>query len=110
MKQIVLLGLAFVWALSACGGDKPAERAKQVASVAHLRTYTEAIAHDSCEGRRPFSVGADRAVGYIAEQMKAVGLQPVSGESYFQPVPIISSRTVCPEPMRLRTPKQTLSL
>ena len=30
MKQIVLLGLAFVWALSACGGDKPAERAKPV--------------------------------------------------------------------------------
>ena len=85
MKQIVLLGLAFVWALSACGGGNPADRAKKVASVEHLRTYTEAIAHDSCEGRRPFSVGADRAVGYIAEQMKAVGLQPVSGESYFQP-------------------------
>ena len=49
-------------------------------------------------------------MGYIAQQMKDVGLQPVSGKSYFQPVPIVSSRTVCPEPMRLRTPKQTLSL
>ena len=110
MKQIVLWGLAFAWALSACGGGNPAEQAKKVASVEHLRTYTEAIAHDSCEGRRPFSAGADRAVGYIAEQMKAVGLKPVAGDSYFQPVPIISSRTVCPEPMLLRTPKQTLSL
>ena len=47
MKQIVLLGLAFAWALSACGGGNPAEQAKKVASVEHLRTYTEAIAHDS---------------------------------------------------------------
>ena len=38
MKQIVLLGLAFAWALSACGGGNPADQAKQVASVEHLKT------------------------------------------------------------------------
>lgn len=71
---------------------------------------TEAISHDSCQGRKPFSEGADRAVNYIAHQMKEVGLKPINGDSYFQQVNIISSRTRCPDPMVLKTPKGKIPL
>ena len=109
MKRVLSLSIAACAFLGACTGGTDAELAKQAASAEHLRTYTEAIAHDSCEGRRPFTAGADRAVGYIARQMQAVGLQPPAGGSYLQQVPIVSSVTECPSPMVIQTPKQRLS-
>ena len=69
--------------LSACGGGgNDIEKAKSLATTEHLKRYTEAISHDSCQGRKPFSEGADRAVNYIARQMKEVGLKPINGDSY----------------------------
>ena len=109
MKRVLSLSIAACAFLGACTGGTDAELAKKAASAEHLRTYTEAIAHDSCEGRRPFTAGADRAVGYIARQMQAVGLQPPAGGSYLQQVPIVSSVTECPSPMVIQTPKQRLS-
>ena len=48
--------------LSACGGGgNDIEKAKSLATTEHLKRYTEAISHDSCQGRKPFSEGADRA-------------------------------------------------
>lgn len=52
--------------LCACGGESPVDKAARIASTERLRQHTEAIAHDSCQGRKPFTPGADRAVGYIA--------------------------------------------
>ena len=97
--------------LSACGGGgNDIEKAKSLATTEHLKQYTEAISHDSCQGRKPFSEGADRAVNYIARQMKEVGLKPINGDSYLQQVNIISSRTQCPKPMVLSTPEGKISL
>ena len=97
--------------LSACGGGgNDIEKAKSLATTEHLKRYTEAISHDSCQGRKPFSEGADRAVNYIARQMKEVGLKPINGDSYLQQVNIISSRTQCPKPMVLSTPEGKISL
>lgn len=93
-----------------CGSAKEdVERAKQQATIEHLANYTEAISNDSCEGRKPFSVGADRAVKYIANQMKNVGLVPGNGKSYFQQVNIVSSHTECPFPLVFKTPKGSIS-
>lgn len=106
MKIITCLLTITSLVFTACGGgSNDIEKAKSVATTEHLKRYTEAISHDSCQGRKPFSEGADRAVNYIAHQMKEVGLKPINGDSYFQQVNIISSRTRCPDPMVLKTPK-----
>ena len=77
--------------LSACGGGgNDIEKAKSLATTEHLKRYTEAISHDSCQGRKPFSEGADRAVNYIARQMKEVGLIPINGDSYLQQYHILT--------------------
>ena len=87
MKIITCLLTITSLVFTACGGgSNDIEKAKSVATTEHLKRYTEAISHDSCQGRKPFSEGADRAVNYIAHQMKEVGLKPINGDSYFQQV------------------------
>lgn len=97
-----------VAAQSDAAGER--ERVKAVATVAKLRQHTAAISADSCEGRKPFSEGARRAVDYIAGQMKDVGLLPVSGDSYLQEVELVLSRIECSPHMRLQTPKRTITV
>ena len=65
MKIITCLLTITSLVFTACGGgSNDIEKAKSVATTEHLKRYTEAISHDSCQGRKPFSEGADRAVNY----------------------------------------------
>ena len=92
------------------GGGNEVDYVKGTATVAHLKEYTETLSDDSFQGRKPFTKGADLASEYIACQMKEVGLQPINGDSYYQPVNIILSKTECPNPMVLNTPKGKIAL
>lgn len=108
-KSISLLTIA-VLGFTACGGGNDVEKAKKTASMEMLRQNTEAISSDSCQGRKPFSLGAERTVNYIAGQMRTVGLKPVNGDSYFQPVSLVSSYTECSPEMVIQTPKEKIAL
>lgn len=109
MKMVLSIIVSLLLCSCAGSGLNDVEKAKGVASVERLREYTEAIAHDDFQGRKPFSKGADSAVAYIAREMKEVGLVPFDGESYFQQVNIASFE-VRSSPMVLRTPKGRTTL
>jgi hypothetical protein len=47
------------------------------------------LAHDSLEGRGTGTVGGARAARFIAEEMRAAGLEPAGDSGYFQRVPIV---------------------
>jgi Zn-dependent M28 family amino/carboxypeptidase len=67
----------------------PAEdEIQEAALVAHVRT----LASDEMEGRAPSTPGGQRAADYIADQLKAMGVE-AAGENgtYFQQVPIVES-------------------
>lgn len=53
-----------------------------------VRRQLTVLAHDSLEGRMTGTRGSARAARYIAEQMKAIGLQPAGDSGFFQRVPI----------------------
>lgn len=88
-----------------CGSvaERDAEQAKKVATLEKLCQHTQSIAHDSCQGRRPFSVGADRAVAYIQQQMAQVGLEPAGGNGYLQEVKLVLCRTELSPLMTIET-------
>ncbi|MEO8679205.1 MAG: M20/M25/M40 family metallo-hydrolase [Vicinamibacterales bacterium] len=67
----------------------PAESEISTTSLtAHLKT----LSSDEFEGRAPATPGGQKAVEYLADQMKALGLEPAAGNgSYFQDVPIVES-------------------
>ncbi|MGH8116890.1 MAG: hypothetical protein ACREPJ_06245 [Rhodanobacteraceae bacterium] len=56
-----------------------------------FRAYDEAISSDYMDGRKPGTVGAERATAWIIEQMKKIGLEPGNHGSWFQKVPTVST-------------------
>jgi len=56
--------------------------------------YVEILADDNMEGRNTGSEGLKRAEAYIVEQLQADRLQPAGTDGYYQPVKLISRRTL----------------
>ncbi len=52
-----------------------------------------ALAHDSMEGRATGSTGAHRAARFIAEELRAAGLEPGGDSGYFQRVPLVRTQS-----------------
>jgi Zn-dependent M28 family amino/carboxypeptidase len=57
-----------------------------------LVKHVQALSSDDMEGRAPSTPGGQRAAQYLADQLKAMGVEP-AGENgtYFQEVPIVES-------------------
>jgi len=47
------------------------------------------LSSDSFQGRRPFTPGETRAVDFIQNEFKSIGLAPGNGDSYIQKVPMV---------------------
>jgi len=57
-----------------------------------LAAHLEMLSSDAFEGRAPATPGGQRAAQYLADQLKALGLEPAAANgSYFQDVPIVES-------------------
>ena len=70
----------------------PAGPAEDEIQEAALVQHVQTLASDEMEGRAPSTPVGQRAADYIADQLKAMGVEP-AGENgtYFQQVPIIES-------------------
>ena len=111
MKSLLPLFTLFaLMTLASCQTTNDAEQAKEVVTIDNLKKHVEYLSSDLCEGRKPFSKGAERAVNYLADEMKAIGLKPINGDSYLQEIPLVLSTTQCSEIMSLNTPKGKLDL
>ena len=110
MKRLPYLLVLMILALAACTATNDAEQAKQAATIDNLKKHVEYLSSDLCEGRKPFSKGAERAVNYLKEEMKAIGLKPINGDSYLQEIPLVLSQTQCSDLMTINTPKGKLDL
>jgi Zn-dependent M28 family amino/carboxypeptidase len=56
--------------------------------------YVKVLAGDNMEGRNTGSEGLKQAEAYIVEQLKSDRLQPAGTDGYYQPVKLISRRTL----------------
>lgn len=59
-----------------------------MATPERTRLLLTALAHDSMEGRGTGQPGSTRAARFIAEQMRAAGLEPAGDSGYYQRVPM----------------------
>jgi Zn-dependent M28 family amino/carboxypeptidase len=91
---------SFVALSVACSSQPPAEPAAVAPSgpaedqiqEATLVKHVQALSADDMEGRAPSTPGGQRAAQYIADQLKAVGVEPGGDKgTYFQEVPIVES-------------------
>lgn len=104
MSTRTTLALAGLLSAAACHHhaepSSPADRhanaddpvADAVASIRgeDLATHVRVLASDEFEGRFPGSPGEAKTVAYISAHFARHGLQPGMGNSYLQPVPLVS--------------------
>src|SRR5450432_4831822 len=57
--------------------------------AARLKADLTFLSSDALEGRRSLERGDEVAVQWIASEFAKAGLQPLVGDSYLQPVPLI---------------------
>ena len=109
----VFLGLLFIFsitgALTLSCASNPMEKALQGISEDRLRADVEYLSSDSCDGRLPFTAGADRAVKYLEKQFENIGLEAF-GDSYLQQVPLVKITTEVPQTVPISLPGEVLSL
>jgi Zn-dependent M28 family amino/carboxypeptidase len=67
--------------------------AQEKTDEALFREAIQTLASDEFGGRKPLSPHEALTINYIADQFKALGLKPGNGNSYFQPVPLLSVKT-----------------
>lgn len=86
MKKIFLL--FFVAAnVAAC-----AQTGDQVINAKEVERLENTLASDEMEGRKSGTPSADRAAGFIADEFRKAGLQPLSGSSFLQQFSVISPK------------------
>src|SRR5262249_10898873 len=57
--------------------------------ASHLKADLTFLSSDALEGRRSLQRGSEVAIQWIASEFAKAGLQPLSGDSYLQPVPLV---------------------
>jgi len=55
-----------------------------------LAKSIETLASDAFEGRAPNSIGEEKTIAYIANELKTAGFEPAVDGSYYQKVPLVS--------------------
>ncbi|MFV1986418.1 MAG: M28 family metallopeptidase [Gemmatimonadota bacterium] len=55
-----------------------------------LADRTRTLASDEFEGRGPATAGERRTLDFLIAELEALGLQPGAGDSWLQPVPLVS--------------------
>ncbi|MDO8835012.1 MAG: hypothetical protein Q7V01_05425, partial [Vicinamibacterales bacterium] len=96
MKNVILLALAIAAVLAGVpGAPGPGVAAQQAGSreavAARILAHVTALGSDEMEGRAPGTAGERRAVGYLVEQFRAMGVEPGNPDgTYVQRVPILA--------------------
>jgi Zn-dependent M28 family amino/carboxypeptidase len=88
--------------LAACQGESPTEQSVQspqpaaaadpLASIETegLMQHIATLSSDEFGGRAPMSEGERLTLNYLEEQFRRMGLEPMFGDSYRQPVPLVA--------------------
>src|SRR5688500_20128677 len=58
----------------------------ELVEESNVRRILSALAHDSMEGRKTGTRGANRAAAFIAAEMKSIGLEPAGDSGYVQKI------------------------
>ena len=72
-----------------------------------LRERVKRLSADDFEGRGPGTEGGKRAAQYIADEMKATGVKPGNGNSYFQNVKLVGLKADPNTTLEITRPSKT---
>ena len=82
----LITGILFISCQSSAPQADPTERIDIAGYSQHIQT----LASDEFEGRLPSSPGEEKTIHYLADAFAELGAKPGNGDSYFQPVSLVS--------------------
>jgi hypothetical protein len=86
------LRFQLLWAIAAISAAFAQRPGLDRIRVNDLRADLTFLASDALEGRRSLQRGSEVAIQFLAAEFSKAGLEPVAGDSYLQPVPLIECR------------------
>lgn len=89
MKKILLAGL-FVISIGFVSGQD----IDKIINAAEVERIERILSSDEMQGRRSFTPGIEKAAHFIAGEFKKAGVQPVSGDSYFQEFVMVTPKFI----------------
>lgn len=116
-KNIILSGAVFTAALFSwsCQDSTNKERVPvedliNVIDGTDFSKHVAVLAHDSLEGRKPFSPGEGKTIRYLKEEFEKLGLEPGNNGSFFQEVPLVEIESKPESNLQITGLAGTLSL
>jgi hypothetical protein len=94
----ILTATAFALLFSACKNEQKTEGP---ITADEIKNHIAVLANDSLMGRKPFTAGETKAIAYISNQFKQMGLEPGNNGSYFQDVPMVEITSTVSGPMEI---------
>ncbi|WP_089780364.1 M28 family metallopeptidase [Chitinophaga sp. YR573] len=102
-------------ALAACNGtggndaNNDSTAIKAIDSAGFVKDIGK-LASDEFQGRKPFTIGEEKAINYMEQRFKEIGLEPGNGNSYFQEVPMVELTSKPDGPLVFKGKNGSLSL
>ncbi len=81
--------LLTVLVLAGCGESDQPHEFEVAITVEDFASHVKTLASDEFEGRLPATEGEKKTLAYLSAQYERAGLQPMVGDSYLQPVPLV---------------------
>lgn len=107
MQKLLLFTLA-VCCISC--SESEVRKAEKTITAAVLSEYVSRLGSDEFMGRAPFTKGEEITVDYLSAQLKKIGFEPAFGDSYLQPVPMVSVRSEVKGPVSINKGGATILL
>jgi len=79
-------------------------------STDSIKKNVSILSSDSFMGRKPFTPGETKTIGFLQDQFKAIGVEPGNGNSYLQEVPMVNIRATAAPSMSVTAPKGSFTL
>lgn len=111
MRYLVIIVMAIlVTSCNSSGKNFREEEGLSSFSSDSLATYISALSSDSFQGRKPFTDGETITTEYLKQHFVTAGLEPGSGDSYFQEVPMINITSKASPIMQVQSDGNQFSL
>jgi Zn-dependent M28 family amino/carboxypeptidase len=72
-----------------CVSCKESDNTPEEISEESLRRFISTLSSDEFQGRKPFTVGEEKTLAFLEEEIRRIGLEPGNGDSYYQNVPLV---------------------
>jgi Zn-dependent M28 family amino/carboxypeptidase len=96
-NYLIILALAILTASCNSGYRK----AEGTINAEDMTRIVKEFASDEFQGRKPFTIGEEKAVEFLIREYKRVGLEPANNGSYIQEVPMVEITDVPDKRMKI---------